>query len=92
MRNIFLKKSYTKCDEETIPRIFSKKSYTKCDEETIPRTFSKKSKLSIYLDQESEVLYRLLLSRKFYIRRNNSKVDSIETGSIVTAHYFPEVI
>ena len=92
MRNIFFKKSYTKCDEETIPRIFSKNSYTKCDEETIPRTFSKKSKLSIYLDQESEVLYSLLLSRKFYIRRNNNKVDAIETWSIVTAHCFPEVI
>ena len=30
-----------------------------------------------------------LKSRKFYIRRNNSKVDSIETGRIVTAHLFP---
>ena len=26
MRNIFLEKSYTNCDEETIPRPFSKKS------------------------------------------------------------------
>ena len=26
MRNIFLEKSYTKCDGETIPRSFSKKS------------------------------------------------------------------
>ena len=29
------------------------------------------------------------LSRKFYIRRNNNKVDSIETGPIVTAHLLP---
>ena len=27
-------------------------------------------------------------SRKFYIRTNNSKVDSIETGRIVIAHFF----
>ena len=26
MRNIFLKKSYTKCDGDTIPRLFPKKS------------------------------------------------------------------
>ena len=26
MRNIFVEKSYTKCDGETIPRPFSKKS------------------------------------------------------------------
>ena len=26
MRNIFLEKTYTKCDGETIPRLFSKKS------------------------------------------------------------------
>ena len=35
--------------------------YTKCDGDTIPRSFSKKSKLSISLDQYSEVLYSLLL-------------------------------
>ena len=26
MRNIFLERSYTNCDRETIPRLFSKKS------------------------------------------------------------------
>ena len=30
MRNIFLKKSYTKCGGETIPRPFSKKSNWTC--------------------------------------------------------------
>ena len=29
------------------------------------------------------------ISRKFYIRRNNNKVDSIETGRIVIAHLLP---
>ena len=43
MINIFLKKSYTKCGGETIPRAF----------------FLKKSKLSISLDQLSKVLYSL---------------------------------
>ena len=39
--------------------IFIKTLYTKCGRETIPRPFSKKSKLSISLDQYSEVLYIL---------------------------------
>ena len=43
MRNIFLKKSYTKCVGETV------------------RPISKKSKMSMSLDQQSEVLYSLLL-------------------------------
>ena len=30
-------------------------------------------------------IYIYILSRKFYIRRNNNKVDSIETGRIVIA-------
>ena len=28
-------------------------------------------------------------TRKFYIRRNNNNVDSIETGRIVIGHLFP---
>ena len=31
----------------------------------------------------------ILRPRKFYIRRNNNKVDSIETGRIVIAHLLP---
>ena len=27
-----------------------------------------------------------LIAKKFYIRRNNNKVDSIEAGCIITAH------
>ena len=34
------------------------KSCTKCDGDTITRPSSKKSKLSISLDQHSEILYR----------------------------------
>ena len=45
LKNIFLKKSYTKCGEG----------------ETIPRPFSKKLKLRISLDQYSRVLYILFL-------------------------------
>ena len=41
-----------------------------------------------YLSAQEVILLRLKLlkSRKFYIRRNNNKVDSIETGRIVIAH------
>ena len=41
--------------------IFLEKSYAKCGAETSPRLFSKTLKLSICLDQESEVLYSLFL-------------------------------
>ena len=41
--------------------IFLGKSYTNCGGKTIPRPFSKKSKLSISLDQESQVLHGLFL-------------------------------
>ena len=36
-------------------------SYTKCGGKTSPRPFSEKLKLSISLDQQSKVLYSLLL-------------------------------
>ena len=38
-----------------------KKSYTKCGGETSPTPFSEKLKLSISLDQKSNVLYSLFL-------------------------------
>ena len=40
---------------------FLEKSYTKCGGETSPRPFSWKLKFSISLDQQSKVLYSLLL-------------------------------
>ena len=40
---------------------FFEKSYSKCDGETSPRTFLKNSKLSVSLDQQSEVSYSLFL-------------------------------
>ena len=45
--------------------IFLEKSYTKYGGETSPRQFFKKSKLSIFLDQQSEHLYSLFL---LYVR------------------------
>ena len=47
--------------EYNMKNIFLEKSYTKYDGETNPRPFSKKSKLSMFLDQQSEILYRLFL-------------------------------
>ena len=37
--------------------IFLEKSCTKCGGKTIPRSFSKESKLSISLDQQSDILF-----------------------------------
>ena len=39
--------------------IFLEKLYIKCGRETIPRPISKKSKLSISLDQHSNLIYTL---------------------------------
>ena len=36
--------------------VFLEKSYTKCGGEASPRVFYKKSKLSVHLDQQSEML------------------------------------
>ena len=47
--------------EYKVRNIFLKKSYRKRGAETIPRPFSKKSKLSISLDQQSQMLYSLFL-------------------------------
>ena len=41
--------------------IFLEKSYTKCGGKASLRSYLKKSKLNIYLDQQSEILYRLFL-------------------------------
>ena len=41
--------------------IFHEKSYTKCGGKASLRSYLKKSKLNIYLDQQSEILYRLFL-------------------------------
>ena len=45
----------------SMTNVFLEKSYTKCGEETSPSPFYKKSKLSIYLDQQSEMLHSLIL-------------------------------
>ena len=47
--------------EYTMRHIFLEKSCKKCDGETSPTLFPKKSKLSISLDQQSEILYSLSL-------------------------------
>ena len=51
--------------------IFLETSYTKCGVETSPRHFSKISKLSISPDQQSKVLYRLIL---LYAMSGNIKI------------------
>ena len=47
--------------EYNLRNIFLEKSYTKYGGKTIPRPFSEKSKSSISLDQQSKILYSLLL-------------------------------
>ena len=45
--------------EYKMRKVFLEKPYTKCVGETSPRPFYKKSKLSISLDQQSEMFYGL---------------------------------
>ena len=47
--------------EYNMRNLFLEKSCTKCTVETSPRPFFKKSKLSICLDQHSEVSYSFFL-------------------------------
>ena len=58
----------------------------------IPKV-SSKFYLSISFLEWKKVVFlisdRFIRSRKFYVRRNNNKVDSIETRRIVIAHLLP---
>ena len=65
--------------EYNMRNIFAEKSYTKCGGETIPRPFSKRLKLSIFLDQESKVLYSLFLS---YAKLRTSKYTETKLQTI----------
>ena len=60
--------------------IFLEKACTKCGGETSPLRFLKKSKLSIALDQQSEVSYSLFLW--------HVQVEHIETMVLTTCFYF----
>ena len=44
--------------EYKMRKIFLEKSYIRCGDEIITRLFSKMSKLSVFLDQQSKVLYK----------------------------------
>ena len=58
---------------------FLENSYTKCGGEASSRPFHEKSKLSIFLDQQSEMLDNLLLhvQKKFY--QNFIKINVLTT-------------
>ena len=49
----------------------------------------------VLVSSETQVRLQIILdpdylsARKFYIRRNNNKIDSIERGRIVITHLFP---
>ena len=53
--------------EYDIRNISLEKPYTKCVREASPRPFYKNSKLNIFLDQQSEIIYSLLL---FYLKKD----------------------
>ena len=54
----------------------------------IPNLLSSVLKPDLPGDNRPYLCILLKTTGKFYIRRNNNKVDSIETGRIGIAHYF----
>ena len=67
--------------------IFLEKSYIKCGGETILRSFSKKSKLSISLDQQSEILNSFLFCVQIKVHKNILKSRCI-TLSLILCNAF----
>ena len=63
--------------------MFLEKPYTKCGRETIPRPFSKKSKLYLFLDQYSKVLYVLFS----LFAKLKTIVVFLATASIITSMF-----
>ena len=55
-------------------------------------TFAEKESTQIqmsFMNTWAKLRHQLLTPRKIYIRMNNNKIDSIETGRIVIAHLLP---
>ena len=55
-------RTFSQLKEYNMLNIFLKKLCTKCGGEISPKLFSRKTKLSISLDQHSDIVYSLLLS------------------------------
>ena len=62
------KRKFGQLIEYNMKNIFLEKSYIECGGENSSRPFSKKIKLSISLDQQSEILYSLFL---LYVKSND---------------------
>ena len=77
---------------------FKERNYLRDEFSWFFRTFAKLAKLNPREKSTGSQLAKLnlrekisffIFPRKFYIRRNNNKIDSIETGRIVIAHLLP---
>ena len=54
-----------------------------------PQCYNTRNDISFSVSKISFINLTIITSRKFYIKKNNSKVDSIETGRIIIAHLLP---
>ena len=54
-----------------------------------PQYYNTRNDISLSVSKISFINLTIITSRKFYIKKNNSKVDSIETGRIIIAHLLP---
>ena len=79
--NYFKERNYLRDKFSRFSRIFAK--FAKLN----PREKSTGSQLA-KLNLREKISF-FIFPRKFYIRRNNNKIDSIETGRIVIAHLLP---
>ena len=59
INEIYQSVKFDQLGKYNMKNIFLEKSCTKYGRETIPRPFNKNSKLTISLDQQSKVLYKL---------------------------------
>ena len=69
--------------EYNMRNIFFEKSFTKYGGQTIPSSFSKKSKLSVFLDQKSKVLYTQFL---LFAKSSDIKIYSNEATDRLLLH------
>ena len=74
--------------EYNMRNIILEKSYTYCGGEASPRSFYKKSKLSISLDQQSEMLYGLFLLHVQYEVYQNINTKVLTSGFYLIKSFF----
>ena len=78
--------------ENHMRNIILEKSFTKCGQNASARPFSKKSKLSISLDQQSEILYSLFIQYAHQGGSRTAATSKVELFVIIVNGFQPFTI